>query len=372
MAEDTGGEKSLPATPKKREQARQRGNIAKSQDLSAAITLGVALIAMMLLGPRMLHLLVGAFRYYLGGLSTIPVTESTIQAVTLGMIYFVGSVVLPLMLLIAIAGAAINLVQVGFLFTMETITPKFEKLNVFAGFGKFFSPRSLAELVKSLLKLVAVGYVVYLTLRSRWEGLLQISYLSPYMIVGAVGSLVVAVWLRVVLVMLILGILDYAFQKWMHDRELMMTVHEAREEAKQLEGNPQIKRRIREVQRQMAYQRMMRDVPTADVVITNPTTYAVALRYDANAMEAPKVVAKGMRLVAGTIRDLAVEHDVPIVQKPELARSLFRGVEVGDVIPEALFRAVAEILSYVYEIDQREEKRRERQTMMAPVRQAAI
>ena len=372
MAEDTGGEKTLPASQKKREQARQRGNIAKSQDLSAAVTLGVALLAMMLLGPRMLHYLVAAFRYYFGGLATIPVTESSIQAVALGMIYFVGNVVVPIMILLVIAGSAINLVQVGFLFTTETITPKIEKLNVFAGFGKFLNPRSLAELVKSLLKLVMVGYVVYLTLRSRWEGMLQLSYLSPYAMVGAVGGLIVAVWLRVVLVMLVLGILDYGFQRWMHERELMMSVHEAREEAKQVEGNPQIKRRIREVQRQMAYQRMMRDVPTADVVITNPTTYAVALRYDATAMEAPRVVAKGMRLVAGTIRDLAVEHDVPIVQKPELARSLYRNVEVGALIPEALFRAVAEVLSYVYEIDRREDKRRERQAMMAPARQAAV
>ena len=188
--------------------------------------------------------------------------------------------------------------------------------------------------------------------------------LTPGGIVSAMASLVGLVWLRVVLAMLILGIIDYGYQRWQYMQELRMTVQEAREETKEVEGDPRIRQRIRQVQRQMAMQRMMREVPEADVVITNPTRFAVALRYNAREMEVPVVTAKGARLVAERIREIAAENDVPIVQKPDLARMLFRTIEVGQPVPEDLFVAVAEVLAFVFEIDRRAEKVQERSSVL--------
>ncbi len=185
--------------------------------------------------------------------------------------------------------------------------------------------------------------------------------LPPQGLVIAMAGLIVAVWWRVVLAMLAIGLADYGFQYWQRERDLRMTHQEMKEEMREMEGDPKIKRRVRQLQRQMAMQRMMAEVPTADVVVTNPTHYAVALRYDLEGMGAPQVIAKGMRLLAARIREIAVAHDVPIVQKPELARLLYKSVEVGDQIPEDMFRAVAEVLSYVYQIDRRAEKRRARE-----------
>jgi flagellar biosynthetic protein FlhB len=160
-----------------------------------------------------------------------------------------------------------------------------------------------------------------------------------------------------------LGVLDFGFQRWQYGRDLMMTVQEAKEEMKQLEGDPRIKQRIRQIQRQMAMKRMMAEVPEADVIITNPIRFAVALRYDPKTMDAPVVIAKGARLLAQRIREIAEEHDVPIVEKPELARALFKSIDVGQPVPEDLFRAVAEVLAFVFKIDRREEKRHERSAM---------
>ena len=193
--------------------------------------------------------------------------------------------------------------------------------------------------------------------------------LTPAGMVGAMASLTGLVWLRVVLAMLVLGILDYGYQRWQYLQELRMTVQEAREETKEIEGDPRIRQRIRQIQRQMAMQRMMRAVPEADVVVTNPTHFAVALRYDAREMEVPVVTAKGARLLAERIRALAGEHRVPIVQKPDLARMLYRTIEVGQPVPENLFVAVAEVLAFVFEIDRRAEKIRERSGVLNQFRQ---
>jgi flagellar biosynthetic protein FlhB len=227
------------------------------------------------------------------------------------------------------------------------------------------SPRTFVELIKSILKVTVVTMVVYFTLRSRWDELMFLMFLTPLGVVKAVSSVIAAVWLRATIAMILLGILDFGYQYWQHRRDQRMTPHEAKVEMKQLEGDPKLKQRIRNVQRQLAMQRMMKDVETADVIITNPIRFAVAIRYDLAGSDAPTVVSKGARLVAKRIRELAVEHDVPIVEKPELARALHKNVEVGQTIPEDLFAAVAEVLAFVYKIDRREEKRRERAPFMS-------
>lgn len=364
MPEPPGGEKTIPASARKRQRAREQGNVAKSQDLNAAWTLLVALIALRLLGPSTFEELIAASRHFFGDAAVLLVEPDTIQTLAIDALMFVSRTVLPFMVVLLFGGIAINVVQVGVLFAPEAMRPRLEKLNPISGLQKFVSIRSLVELVKAICKLTIITYIVFITVRGRWQGLLVMMYMTPWGITKAIAELVAIVWLRAVLAMAVIGILDYIFQRWQHDRELMMTVQEAREEARQLEGDPRIRQRIRRIQRQLAMQRMMAEVPRADVVIINPTRFAVALRYEPPEMAAPVVIAKGARLIAERIRDLAIENDVPIVERPELARTLYQTIEVGYPVPEDLFRAVAEVLAFVYEIDRRVDRRRERARMM--------
>lgn len=366
MAEQPGGEKTLPASPRKRQRAREEGNVPKSQDLSAALMLLVALLALRYLAPMALESLVAACRHFLGGLDDIVVSRDATRSLALEATYWVARIMLPLMAILLVVGVAVSAAQVGLLVAPKVLAPKWDRLNPLTGLARFASARTAMELVKSILKLSVVTALVYFAVRDRWEELLLIMHTPPLGIVSVIGGLTVAIWWRVVLAMLVIGILDYGFQRWQYERDLMMTQKEAREEAKEMEGDPRIKQRIRQIQRQVAMQRMMKEVPKADVIITNPTHYAVALRYEAATMQAPTVVAKGMRLLAQRIRQTGVEHNVPIVERPELARALYKAVEIGQSVPEDLFRAVAEVLAFVYRIDRRAEKIRERAQQARP------
>ncbi len=371
MAEETGGEKVIPASPYKLQKARDKGNVAKSQDFNSAWVLAVALLALWMMGPYMMQALTEATRYYFAMAASLSVTRETTQHITMGALFHIVRVAMPFMLFMLAAGIIANIMQVGFMVAPQAMTPKLEKLNIFTGFGKFFKLRTLVELAKSLAKLSIISYIVYLTMRNRLDELFVLSQLTPLGMIYGVSSLVGLIWLRVVIVMLLIGLLDFGFQRWQHGEDLKMTTQEAREETKQLEGDPKVKQRVRQIQRQMAMQRMMAEVPTADVIITNPTTYAIALRYDMTDMDAPMVVAKGARLLASRIREIAVEHDVPIVEEPELARTIYRTVEVNDPVPESLYRAVAEVLRFVFEIDKRKDKQRERAAFMSGLTPAA-
>jgi flagellar biosynthetic protein FlhB len=364
MAQDSGGEKSLPASGQKKQRARQEGNVPRSQDLSSAVVLFVALLGLYSMGGWMLDDMVNMGRYYMGHAHELLLKKTPIQSLALRAMLDFALCTAPFLLLMLVSGLALNVAQVGFMFTTKPLQPNFNKLNFISGLGRFVSMRSAVELIKSLLKLTAATYMVWLALRSRLPDFIALMDVTPDSLLGAVATLVVAVWWRIALAMLIIGILDYGFQYWHYERDLRMTREEAREEAKEMEGDPHIKRRIRQLQRQIATQRMMKEVPKADVIITNPTHFAVALRYDMAEMNAPTVVAKGARLVAQRIRDIAVENDVPIVQRPELARTLFQTIQLGQTIPEALFHTVAEVLSFVYSIDRRAEKVRERRTLI--------
>lgn len=360
MPEPSGGEKTLPASARKRERAREEGNVAKSQDLTAAFTMLAALLALRYLGAPAFRAMLDTTRYYLGETANMSVDPSNVQNLTIGAMIFLAKGALPIMLALLACGLAVSILQVGFLMAPRALAPKWQQLNPITGMRKFMSVRSTVELVKSVLKFSLIGYITYFTLRDRWQEVMTLSYLTPWGMTQGLGSLVFVVWFRVVLAMLALGVLDYGFQRWQYEQGLRMTTQEAKEEMKEIEGDPRIKQRIRQIQRQMAMRRMMAEVPSADVVVTNPTTYAVALRYNADEMAAPIVVAKGARLLAARIRDIALKHDVPIVEKPELARALYRTIDISQPVPENLFRAVAEVLAFVYQIDQREEKRRER------------
>ncbi len=372
MPDNTGGEKTLPASPQKKQRAREEGNVPKSQDLNSAAALGMALLALLMFGQFIAENILEAVRYFLGHAHELRLDELPLRTLAGRVLYFVARGFMPMAGVMLVTGVLLNFFQVGFLMSSKALQPKWGRLNPLSGFGRFFSTRSLVELAKSLSKLTLVSYIVYLSMRTRLGEFPTLMEQTPWILLPAVANLVVAVWWRVALAMLVIGIVDLGFQRWQHEQDLKMTVQEAKQETKEMEGDPHVKRRIKQLQRQIATQRMMAEVPEADVVITNPTRYAVALRYDIQNMRTPTVVAKGERLMAQRIRDLATEHNVPIVQKPELARALYRTLEVGQPIPEDLFHAVAEVLSFVYQIDRRVEKMRERRGILRDMQRAAV
>jgi flagellar biosynthetic protein FlhB len=359
MAESSG-EKRIPASAYKIGKAREEGNVARSQDLSVAWSLTAALGAFWFLGRGMFDQMQVVTEHYLGNLSRFELDQDGFYVFALDVVSRLAWAVAPFAVTLLIAGLTINLMQVGLLVAPRALAPKTSRLNPILGFKRFLSIRTALELVKSVLKLAVVSAIVYWTVRDRWEEVLVAGYSTPLGAAISVAKLVLLVWFRAVLAIIALALLDFTYQRWQYGQDLMMTVEEAKEEAKQFEGDPRIKQRIRSIQRQMAMKRMMKEVPTADVVITNPVRFAVALRYDAAKMHAPVVVAKGARLLAQRIRQIAEEHNVPVVEKPDLARTLFKSIEVGQPVPEKLFRAVAEVLAFVYKIDRREEKVRER------------
>ena len=360
MAEQPTGEKILPPSARKLERLREEGTVSKSQDLNAAAVLTMALVALYLLGGTMFDTMRAATRYYIGESSTILVTAESMQGLSREMLGYLGTVMLPYGLILLVAGVVINITQIGVMIAPKALMPKWQRISPASGFKRIFSLRALVELAKSLAKLSIIGAVVYFTLANRWQEMQFLMFLTPEGITREVASLIMIIWLRVVLAMLAIGVIDLLYQRWQFGQDQRMTMKEARDETKEMEGDPLIRQRIRQLQRRMSQQRMMAEVPTADVVITNPVRFAIALRYDPDKMDAPIVVAKGQRLIAERIRAMAVDNDVPIVERPPLARTLFKNVEVGQSVPDTLFRAVAEVLAFVYQVDRRAEKIRER------------
>lgn len=246
-----------------------------------------------------------------------------------------------------------NYMQIGFVLSLEPISPKLERINPMQGFKRIFSRRSLLELIKSVVKIIVVAYVVYTSInkyKNLFPLMLDMSLLDSLRLIL---SIVFEMGIKAAITLLIMSVFDYFYQWYEYETGLMMSKQDIKEEYKEVEGNPQIKSRIRQIQRQMARGRMMRDVEKADVVITNPTHYAVALAYDATLHSAPIVLAKGANKLAERIKEIATKEDVPIVENKALAQTLYKTVEVGDIIPESLYNAVAEILAFIYSLKER-------------------
>jgi len=268
--------------------------------------------------------------------------------------YFLGAnlamALAPLFLVAMIVGFFSTFLQIGWLFTTQPLMPDLSKLDPIKGMARFVSKRSLVEVIKSLLKVGLIGWVAYKTVKGEFDQallLLQMPVEHTVLYLAKTAALVMA---KVAAIMIVLAILDYAFVRWEMEEKMKMTKQEQKEEMKETEGDPHIKSKIRSIQQQMARRRMMAAVPEADVVITNPTHIAVAIQYQAGKMDAPLVLAKGQELVAKKIREIAREHDIPLVENPPVARLLHSKVEVGQSIPEEMFKAVAEILAYVYSL----------------------
>jgi flagellar biosynthetic protein FlhB len=261
-----------------------------------------------------------------------------------------AAVVAPLMGLVLAGSVAVNLCQTGFLWAPEVLLPKFERINPLQGFQRLFSLSSLVRLAGSLAKILAVIVTAYLFLSARWSEYLALPQQDAAAILMTTGQAVVQLSFWLALTLVGLAVLDYGYQWWRHERELMMTRQELREELKEMEGNPHVRQRRREAHRKLAEGRQLGEVPTADVVITNPTEIAVAVRYDPAEMPAPLVVAKGMGEIAAQIRRIAAEHGIPIIERKPLARALYRQVKVGQPIPVDMYEVFVEILAYVYKV----------------------
>lgn len=350
MAEDTGDKTEAP-TPRRRQEARDQGNIARSADLTAAVLLvGTMMLLNYTGGP-----LVGALKALMAdALSSASLADLTLPA-PLQLVIKVCTVtavaLAPLMLGVMFLAVAANVAQVGFVLNGKRLEPKFGALNPMRGLGKLFKGgAAFVGLGMNLLKMVLVAMVAYSAVHGRLAEIISAQQLA-YMQIFALGmDVVYSIAMRIGLLLLVLAIIDYAYQRFKTERDLKMTKQEVKEEMRRMDGDPLIRQRRRQIAQQMAQKRLSRDVPKADVVVTNPTEFAVALRYDASNMSAPKVVAKGQGFMAARIRQIAIENGIPILERKPLARALYRLVDVGQEIPEQFFSAVAEILAYVYEL----------------------
>lgn len=351
MAEESFQERTEKATPRKREEARKRGDVARSPEVNSAVVLIMSMVALNFFAKPLLEKLEGLTSYVFMHLSTISITQEDVPSMTINGLGFIASVIGPVVLMIMIGGIGANVVQGGLVFAGEPLNPKWEKISPGRGFKRMFSLRSFVELAKGVIKLIIVGFIGYLTLKSEIKNFPFLVDQSVSQIVSFIASVSFKLFARAGAVLIVLAALDFAYQRYEYEKKLRMTKQEIKEEYKRTEGDPQVKARIRSIQMKQARQRMLAEVPNASVVVTNPTHLAVALKYDSEEMDAPVVVAKGARLIAEKIKETAREHNVPVIENKPLARTLFKSVEIGDVIPAELYKAVAELLAYVYQME---------------------
>lgn len=346
-------DKTEVATPKRRDEARKRGSVAKSQELNSALVLVISLLVLRIAGPYMLQTMSALLRDTFSSLHERAMTPETV--LSLATLYGSKSVLmcLPILLATGAIGLTANVLQVGLRGSTQAMAPDLNRLDPLKGMSKLVSWRGLMELVKSLLKVGAVTWVVYTFLRDEFQNMPKLSDMSVQASATTIAVLCWRMLGRACAVMVVIAILDFVYQRYQYEMSLRMTKQEVKDEYKLQEGDPQTKMRIRTRQRQMARQRMMQNVPKADVIVTNPTHVAVAIKYEPDTMTAPTVMAKGQRLIARKIRETAEAHGIPIVENPPVARMLYQMVEVGGRIPEQLYQAVAEILAFVYRLSEK-------------------
>ncbi len=352
MAEDPegGGEKTEDATSKKLSKAREEGQVAKSVEIPSAFVLLGGVLALYasayFVYGNILAVMHDSFSFTV--LPRISDTAMTHLLFRYSERFFI--MISPLLAAVVISALAANIYQVGFQISWKAIQPKLTKLDPIKGFTQKFTSRAVVDLVKSIFKIVIITAVVYFSVSGEMADIARLHDQSVGYILLYILKVSFYIFIKVILAMVFLAVLDYVFQKWKFLQDQKMTKQEVKDERKQTDGDPQVKARIRQLQAQAARKRMMAEVPEADVVVTNPTRLAVAVKYDGKAMEAPMVTAKGAGHVAGKIREIAREAGVPLVEDKVLARNLYSMVEVGREVPSELFQDVAELLAYVYKL----------------------
>ncbi|HZJ56920.1 MAG TPA: flagellar biosynthesis protein FlhB [Clostridia bacterium] len=346
------GDKTEKATLKKRRDARERGQVFRSQEMNSAIILLVSFTTLKFILPTLLEKIQKIYTEFLT--DTAPIdqifTHQGIVKLALDVIMTIGTAIGPLLLISLAAGLAINYGQVGFLFTTKTIAPKFSKINPLEGFKRIFSRRSLVDLAKAIIKLAIIGSIVYTEIKKN-VGNVDLWYMGNFpWTVNLIGNNVFSVVIRIGIILFIFAVLDYGYEWWQYETDLMMTKQEVKDEFKLTEGDPQIRSRIRGKQRELGMRRMMQEIPKADVVITNPTHYAIAISYDPDHDDAPIVIAKGQGHLAIRIKEVAQANGIVITENKPLARALYNSTDVGQMIPAELFHGVAEVLAFVYDL----------------------
>jgi len=352
MAKDPS--KTEKATAKKRDDARKKGQVAISQEVGSAAVLMSSFLVFYFTGSYVLRNTLEMMHKIFNESASFVVNESTIYTVFVESILTFSKIIAPLMLIITVAGLAASILQVGFRATLETMSFKLNKLDPVKGFSKLCSKKSLFELPKSTVKVVFVGLICYITIRQEITNVFMTVQMNSHELLSYIGGISMKILYRTLWALIVLAVIDYIFQKHEHEEDLKMTKEEVKDENKQREGDPKVKGNIRSIQYQMARRRMMEAVPRADVVVTNPEHLAIALKYDRDKMMAPTVVAKGADLLAEKIKEIARKNGIPLVENKPLARTLYKLVDIGEVIPVTLYKAVAEVLAYVYRLkDQR-------------------
>ncbi|MDY0191444.1 MAG: flagellar biosynthesis protein FlhB [Desulfuromonas sp.] len=352
MAEESGQERTEEATSKRRNDFRKKGQVAQSKEVNTAALLAVSILLWYFYGAKFWSQLSWMSRYVWEQSGTYAVTSQSVVQM-LGFTLSKGAILLaPLFLMVLVVGFLSSYLQIGWLFTTDPLMPDLSKMNPIKGAARFISKRSLVELLKSLAKVSLVGFVAYKTVFNEFEDALYLVDMEIIDTLSYVGSVALSVLFKSCGVMLLLALIDFMFVRWEMDEKMKMTKQEQREEFKESEGDPQLKARVRALQQSMARNRMMAEVPKADVVITNPTHLSIAISYEQGKMDAPIVVAKGADNMAMKIREIARENSVPLVENVVVARALYK-VDLGSVVPEQMFKAVAEILAYVYSLKKR-------------------
>lgn len=353
MAEESADEKTEAPSEKRRQEAREKGTVAKSTEINSVLVLLAGIVLLKVFGPWMMQQMAAGIVEFIKISSDKNMDYDRVILVTNMAIVLMAKMTLPVALGIMIIGIVANVAQVGFLFTLKPIIPNFQKINPISGFQRLFSMHSIFETIKNIAKLSVIGFVAYLTLKAEFNKMLVLSDASMWVIWSFTVATAYKVIMNIVLVLIIIAILDYAYQRYDVEKKLKMTKQELKEEHKQMEGDPQVKSRIRSLQREMARRRMMQEVPRATVVVTNPTHIAIALRYEPSESDAPVVLAKGKQLIAQRIKSIALENHIPVVEDKPLARAMYDKIELGLPIPMEFFTAVAEILAYVYKLKNR-------------------
>ncbi len=346
------GEKTEKASPKKREDARKKGQVVQTKEIGAALSLLLVFISIQFFMEFIVKELFSIYHYIMdfSSSSTLDFSMADFKIFSRLMLTSILKMSLPFLLIALVSGLITNYLQVGVLFTGETLKFKLGKLNPLKGFKRLFSMKSMVEMIKSILKATGILILCYNYIMDREEVLLSIMDRSVMTGMLIIWDMLFDIVVRCASFLLVIAIFDYIYKKWENEKELRMSKQEVKDEYKQMEGDPFIKGKIKEKQREMAMSRMMQEVPEADVVITNPTHYAVAIKYDAEKFDAPVVLAKGKDIIAQNIKEVAKDHDVMIVENKPLARALYSAVDIGEEIPAELYEAVADVLAYVYSI----------------------
>lgn len=341
-------DKTEEPTGKKREESREKGQLGKSNDLTASIIVAISFLFLYIFGTHIMNMHFRAAHTIFGNLHQLDVDQHSLLGQVNDSFYFILKGTIPFLSVVFISAFLANVLQIGFLWTFKPMTPDFSKLNPIKGIQQKFSLKMVMMTLMNLAKTAIFSYIAYMVISNAWERVFRMTGQDIVHSMGLFGDLFFELALYIIIAMLVLALLDFAYQKWQNLQSMKMSKQEVKDEMKNYEGDPKIRQKRKQIQMQMSKQRMMKDVQDADVVITNPTHYSVAIKFDEDTMQAPVVVAKGVDLLALRIREIAKEHEVPRVENRALARSLYNTVEIGEYIPQKLFRAVAEILAYVY------------------------